>query len=364
MNAQAKSRLRLVANIAIAYAIIGLVISVYDHSVLYGTFPTGLIATYSLVGSLIYNAIAGLGAGLLGGLLLTSLNRKIRNRPFIYGQVWGAIIFVTIFALVSVSTAFISSYSIVQDSAEELVLSDTFMEWLFSGIYLKNLIIWGIVFQFTQFYLQLEQKFGPGNLYNIFSGKYHTPKEEERIFMFLDLKSSTTIAEKLGEKKYHQFLQDVFSDITEPISSNRAEIYQYVGDEVILTWLLQNVQNRAVCVNIYFAIESIFELKKQAYLEKYQTVPRFKAGAHIGNSIVGEIGIIKRDITYSGDLLNTTARIQGMCNELKSKFLISGQLRQYLANAIDQSSLADKGFIALKGKRTQVTLFSVADMGE
>ena len=39
------------------------------------------------------------------------------------------------------------------------------------------------------------------------------------------------------------------------------------------------------------------------YLQKYNVVPRFKAGAHIGNAIAGEIGIIKRDITYSGDVL-------------------------------------------------------------
>ena len=179
--------------------------------------------------------------------------------------------------------------------------------------------------------------------------------------MFLDLKSSTSIAEKLGETKYHEFLQDVFSDITEPIGENKAEIYQYVGDEIVVTWHLKKIRNKSNCINIYFDIESVFQSKKEAYLKKYETLPRFKAGAHIGNSIVGEIGIIKRDITYSGDLLNTTARIQGKCNELESKFLISSELKQYLSYSIDPNKLYSKGFISLRGKKSKVELFSVSN---
>lgn len=35
--------------------------------------------------------------------------------------------------------------------------------------------------------------------------------------MFLDLNSSTAIAEKLGDEKYHELLKDFFADITNPI---------------------------------------------------------------------------------------------------------------------------------------------------
>jgi len=37
-----------------------------------------------------------------------------------------------------------------------------------------------------------------GELLNFVLGKYHTPREVEHIFCFIDLKGSTTTAEKLG----------------------------------------------------------------------------------------------------------------------------------------------------------------------
>ncbi len=361
MKAQTKSQFTNVTNIVFAYTIIGAIISLYDHFLLISPFSTGTLESYNLTEILIYNLAAGFSAGLIGGLFLTTLNRKLRNKPFIYGQILGALTFFTVFILVAIITSYISSYIFVGGNLTDPTVYEVFLSRIFSSLYLKNLIVWGIVFQLTQFYLQLQQKFGPGNMSKIFFGKYHTPKIEPRIFMFLDLKSSTTIAEKLGESKYHQFLQDVFSDITEPISENKAEIYQYVGDEVVITWHLNKIQNKTRCINIYFDIESVFESKKEEYLEKYETIPQFKAGAHIGHSIVGEIGIIKRDITYSGDLLNTTARIQGKCNELKSRFLISGQLRHYLSDSIDQTNLYSKGFITLRGKKSKVELFSLSN---
>jgi adenylate cyclase len=194
----------------------------------------------------------------------------------------------------------------------------------------------------------------------VFLGKYHSPKTESRVFMFLDLKSSTRIAEKLGESKYHEFLRDVFADITEPISDNKAEIYQYVGDEVVVSWQLNKIRNKSQCLDIYFDIEKEFDLRKQKYLRKYEVIPFFKAGAHIGDAIAGEIGVIKRDITYSGDLLNTTSRIQSMCNELNSRFLISGQLKEYLDDVLTGWNVNSKGFITLKGKQTGVELFSIS----
>jgi len=49
--------------------------------------------------------------------------------------------------------------------------------------------------------------------WKIARGKYYKPKSENRIFMFVDLNSSTTLAEKLGNERYHELLKDFFADI-------------------------------------------------------------------------------------------------------------------------------------------------------
>ncbi|MGR3301112.1 MAG: hypothetical protein ACUZ8I_01275 [Candidatus Scalindua sp.] len=52
--------------------------------------------------------------------------------------------------------------------------------------------------------------------------------------MFLDLKSSTTIAEEIGHRRYFEFISDFIADVTTPILNNHGEIYQYVGDEIVI----------------------------------------------------------------------------------------------------------------------------------
>ena len=59
-------------------------------------------------------------------------------------------------------------------------------------------------------------------------GKYHKPIQEDRIFMFLDMKSSTTIAEKIGHVKYFEMLREYYSDLSNPIVQYHGEVYQYV----------------------------------------------------------------------------------------------------------------------------------------
>jgi adenylate cyclase len=77
------------------------------------------------------------------------------------------------------------------------------------------------------FIIQVNKKYGPGILLPLLLGKYRTPIEEERIFMFMDLRASTTLAEKLGHLKYSAFIRDSFMDINHVVSSFNAEIYQY-----------------------------------------------------------------------------------------------------------------------------------------
>jgi adenylate cyclase len=82
---------------------------------------------------------------------------------------------------------------------------------------------------------QVNRKYGPGILIPLLLGRYRNPKEEDRIFMFMDLKSSTTTAEELGHLKYSAFIRDCFSDINEVLYPFRAQVYQYVGDEIVVT---------------------------------------------------------------------------------------------------------------------------------
>ena len=68
---------------------------------------------------------------------------------------------------------------------------------------------------------------------------------------------------------------------------------------------------------------------------------------------------VDTDIAFSGDVLNTTARIQGMCNDLGVDLLFSEYLLEKL-NKLPQHFRSKKiGAISLKGKKEQIMLHTI-----
>ena len=170
--------------------------------------------------------------------------------------------------------------------------------------------------------LEISDKYGPGGLRNLIRGRYHKPRKENRIFLFLDINDSTTIAEKIGHEKYFNMLHDFFADITEPIITNWGHIYQYVGDEVVICWK-NTPKNKLRCLKFVRQAVLTFKRKENYYMKEYGVAPTFKAGIHAGDVTAGYIGIIKKDLVFSGDTLNTTARNRSNCHELKHSFIVS-----------------------------------------
>lgn len=197
---------------------------------------------------------------------------------------------------------------------------------------------------------------GSNNLWRLLRGRFYTPREEERIFMFLDLKSSTEHAEKLGHIQYSKLIQDCFNDLGVVIE-NEAEIYQYVGDEAILTWKLHDGLKNQNCINAYFNFKQQLSKKKEHYLRNYNLTPHFKAGIHAGIVTVTEVGKYKKEIAYHGDTINTAARIQGKCNDFNQELLISWVLKDQLGNMRFEFSKLDS--IALRGKEKKVLIYAV-----
>jgi adenylate cyclase len=231
-------------------------------------------------------------------------------------------------------------------------------------IYLSGTGVWAFVIHWTaviiltQIFLQVSDSFGYGVLHNFILGRYNKPKEESRIFMFLDIRSSTTIAEKLGHIKYHNLLNDFIDDINDSIIFSKGEIYQYIGDEVTVSWTMKNGIENENCLRCFFSIVDEMQRKSSRYLEKYGLVPEFKAGLHCGNVTIGEVGVIKKEIVFTGDVLNTTARIQELCNTYNVRLLVSKKLidllqieNRYLIKAI--------GEITLRGKSAKDILYSM-----
>ncbi len=217
-------------------------------------------------------------------------------------------------------------------------------------------IIYGFIVSFlVGFTREMDRKLGSGNLWKLFIGKFYKPRQLERIFMFIDLTSSTRIAEEIGNIKYSSLLRDCFKDLA-VVANFSAEVYQYVGDEVVLNWNPNKGLKNNNAIHAFFAFQAYINSNKEYYLEQYGVVPVFKASAHIGQVTVTEVGELKSEICYHGDILNTTSRIQSLCSSFNCNLLISDRLKKRLEEDALLSHEA-LGSHNLKGKKEKVTIW-------
>ncbi|MEL7003190.1 MAG: adenylate/guanylate cyclase domain-containing protein [Bacteroidota bacterium] len=236
--------------------------------------------------------------------------------------------------------------------------------WQKTGRFLLSSLFFNVLLQlsFSLFlcllYSAVSENLGHSVLLNFFTGKYTLPVVENRIFMFLDMKGSTTIAERLGHVRYFELLGEYYNLMSDPIINHLGEVYQYIGDEVVVTWKAPNGLENNHCIKCFFEIKQNLQLKHDYFLNKFGVIPDFKAGMHIGEATTGEIGALKKEIVFVGDVLNTAARIQGMCNEYNTDFIISYDIRSRL-DTRDQIDAEPLGDINLKGKSGSVKLFAV-----
>ena len=341
-----------VVTILIVWAFIGVLITIYDHLSMYSIVSGGPSTDYSFLSMLVLNVGIGVAAALLGATFIVYVvHEKFRNEPYwqSIALVAGSFIVVssTLTALVSAIMLLLTNNSTPSLDALKLLIADSSN--------LKNILVWLVVVALTQVTLQVHDKFGQGVLWSLIVGKYQVPKEELRIFMFVDLNASTQIAEKLGNNLYHRFLRDFYADITNPIIYNHGEIYQYVGDEVVISWKLLNKRFDNSCLRCYFGMLKVMAERNDYYMKTYNYAPSFKVGLHHGQVTAGEIGIIKRDVTFSGDVLNTASRIQGKCKEYGVSILVSNDLLDLLPET-DLIQRIPIGNVELRGREHSILL--------
>lgn len=176
------------------------------------------------------------------------------------------------------------------------------------------------------FFYTISKKMGQGVLGNFIIGRYHKPRIQNRIFMYIDLNNSTTIAEKLGDVNYHKLLNQFFYDITDSLVLNYGRIYRYIGDQVVVSWSLTNGLQDANYIRAFFSAREQIIRNKEDYSEKYGIVPRFSAAVHCGEVVTGELGEVKSEISFLGEVLRETAVIEKACTEYQADLLVSRKL--------------------------------------
>lgn len=225
-------------------------------------------------------------------------------------------------------------------------------------LYLFILVMW--ISMFVNFLKIIIQNTGLKLFLPIIMGYYRKPKEENRIFIFIDLISSTKYAEILGHKKYSAFIQKCFQCLGVLEIKYHAVQYQIVGDEVVLTWTANEAKNFLFAIYFYYEFVAILKDKATDFIEEFGIVPEFTASINTGKIMVTEVGSFKSEIAFHGDVLNTAARIQKQCKSYNKDLLVTeafinglpaGETSKVTSTWIDK--------VKLTGKQIPVNLYAL-----
>jgi adenylate cyclase len=311
----------------------------------------GYFATMAVGGAGIYGIERGLLSGAIIGGVLTSLNifalqapigGGVRRAPFLLHVALKSLIYLVVFFLAIAVGQWL--VPIPSFAGFQIGLGD---------------ILYFITISFViSFLLDLNSLLGQNVLLSFVTGRYFRPRVEERIFLIIDMKSSTAAAERLGEVDFHRLLNRFISDLTGSIVVQRGQIHKYVGDELIATWPLAAGLKNARCLRACFgAIERLASLGP-SYEREFRLRVDFRAGLHCGPVVIGEMGTIKREIALIGDTMNTAARIVDFARDSGEPVIASAALINQLAMPAGIAACA-LGPIRLRGKKSPMELLAL-----
>lgn len=322
------------------------------------TYPSSSVPynpTYSFVAVAVTSIFLGLGLGLIEETIFKTYfqSRSFVLKILIKTTLYVAFLILLLFGINVVLNSLhlgVNMFSIEAFRYTKKAFFSSFVTLsliCYSGFAISSLLVFSDITQ----YLGLDV------VTSFFTGKYNKSVVEKRIFMFLDMKESTSIAERLGHRRHYKFINEYYGDMTDAIVDTKGRIYQYVGDEIVISWNLKDGTKNANCLECFFLIRQAIQKKKTTYEEKFGVLPEFRAGMHVGEVTRGQVGFIKKDLLFTGDVLNTTARIQSMCKELSTDFLMSGSLRALIHTSY--YDFKEKGSYSLRGRVKEETLVEV-----
>lgn len=340
-------QLRQASNMICASLILGLIYPIFDDGF-------GSIIPY--INGFLIGTTGGLGLALGELVLFKTIRKKV---SFLEVVLLKILFYTTMIAFITFTEILISRSFQYGLTIKETIESSVFHDFLFRGEFAEIIVYALLLTSLVIFTREISRKMGQGVLFNFILGRYFRPRKEKRIFMFLDMTSSVSKAETLGDMEYHNLLNDFFCDITDCILMSGGRIHQYVGDEVVVSWPVRKNTNTENCLLAYFNSVEKIQVLRRRYETKYNVVPHFKAAFHYGEVIYGEIGEIKSEIVFHGDTMNTTARLERMCSELKEDVLLSKVLYDTFSPDV-KKLFRSAGNIKLRGKEQRMEIFGLS----
>ncbi len=313
--------------------------------------------------SKMYPFVNGTFIGLLLGLMIGTFEiymfqPRFRRNSFILMLSFRVIIYtVSIIIIILLVVTLNRSIRHHQLFFEALVSQES-QNYIIDGNFKTAIIFTLIISVVVNFTRLISFKIGRGTLINFFLGAYHKPKLKERIFVFLQITNANQVLKNSRIEAYHNFINEIFSEISVAVMHNKGYVYEYVDDQIIVYWKGTQKDWGNFLINFYGEVLLVMKRDKAHFEKMYNLVPNLFLGAHGGTVVQAEIGELKTEIVFHGDVLNTTARIANVAREKDMAFVISNYIFERIKKS-EYVTTTSIGQIELRGKQQATSLFSM-----
>lgn len=195
------------------------------------------------------------------------------------------------------------------------------------------------------------------------------PQEVTATVLFMDIRSFTSISEKMPPRDLLNWLNSYLEAMTNCIMDHGGVVDKYIGDAIMAVFgvpfsrtqaedIKQDALNAiAACIAMH---ERLNQLNQQLRAV-HKPVIKFGIGLHTGQVVAGSVGGSRR-LNYSviGDTVNVAARLEAMNKEVNSdspyNLLVTGTTFEWVS---DRYLGKEVSVIHLRGKKEATVVYSI-----
>ena len=179
---------------------------------------------------------------------------------------------------------------------------------------------------------------------------------QEMPVLFTDIRSYTSLSEKMTPQENIDFLNLHLANIVPIIKKHNGFIDKYIGDAIMA--LFPGGVNDAVSTAVEMQ-KKVEEFNRAGNASGNEAI-RIGIGIHIGKLMLGTIGQEDRlETTVISDAVNIASRLEGLNKRFNTGILISEDVHKRLDNP-GQFNIKKIGLVRIRGKEKPVRILEIA----